>query len=404
MGVFPFHYLILVIVLMFSFINYYNKNLTEYFRFDAIKLLLLFLVFINLFNSLLRFDNINLLESNYRSITGNSPKNLYFKVMFNGTVALIFYYHAYNFGKILSYSSKLFLIFINIIIIICLINACANITEWFNVTGGIIGRYNFTPPLVPSNGVSISYSVLGFLMVYSVGNFINWIRKLKYVLLLILLFSILIIITRQAQITFLLILILYTILKKSEISILFIIKLFFGFLFIGGLIFFLYNYLNLTELFLESSSKDSIDYLVRIDAINEGLRIFDQNKLFGIGYGMYPLHTKSFFQVAGDLVVLLSPHNGFVSVICEMGIIGLICSFLLMGLSVRIFLIAKRQSFSHLIKRNFSIMLLSISIINIISFFISNFYLLPPPSEYEYFANSFFIWIATGFCSQKTLN
>ena len=402
-NIIPMYYILFIVMFLFSIFNIKNRNFRDYFFLDTIKTILLFLVFINLFNNITRIADISDIQENYRYITGNSPSNLYFKVAFNGFISLLFFFSAYNFGRMLSYSTDFFLYYINIIIIICLVNGCANIIQWIITTVGIIGRYNFIPPLVPFYGVSISYSILGFLLVYSVGQYINWIRKVKLVLLLALLLSIVIIMTRQAQVNFVLILLVFTFLKKSNISVFLIFKSTLLIVLIGGFIFTLYNYLDLTELFVDSSSTESVDFLVRVDAFNEGIRIFRKNTLIGVGYGMFPLHTTSFFPIAGEFIVLMSPHNGLVAMLSEMGIIGMISSLILMGFSIAIFIKAKKKSLNNPLKFKFSSMILSITVISVISFFISNFYLLPPPSEYDYFANAFFMWSAIGFCSKNRI-
>ncbi|MEH7255750.1 hypothetical protein V7111_26950, partial [Neobacillus niacini] len=124
--------------------------------------------------------------------------------------------------------------------------------------------------------------------------------------------------------------------------------------------------------------------------------LFLDNPIFGIGYGMFGLHNTAVLSVSGS--TLGSAHSGLYSLISEWGIIGII---LTIGLFINIF----RTTGTSLKNAN-SLSRLDIfgTVVlrgTVVSFFISNFDLFPPPNERSYFLYGFILWIILGIMSQR---
>jgi O-antigen ligase len=365
------------------------------FKIDLVKLLLIVIILEATLTYILKSGSRNMLADNFSRVTGNRPNGLYFKVTLNGVFALLMFGFAYSYGKMIANYKMLLHSIIISIIFLCLINAVANIAQWVISTGGVIGRYNFKPPLVPSQGTSIGYSILGFLLLLSTDLIKKKIYKLLFLSLLAL--SILIIVTRQAQLSFGLILILYFTLKSERFSFVSIFKFFLVSLFLGGSFYSLYEFLDISDLFLQASDSDSVDFIVRLEAYTEAYRIFSEHIVFGVGYGLFSLYNQIFVKVAGEFVFLASAHNGLISIAAESGIVGVIIIFILIFIIIKkIFKARAKLLFLNHQKFNFVNAILAMVLINTISLFISNFFLFPPPSEYSYIGISFITWLFIG--------
>ena len=114
----------------------------------------------------------------------------------------------------------------------------------------------------------------------------------------------------------------------------------------------------------------SEDIQVRFETIVEALRIFYDNPIMGVGYGMYAGFNTSTITVGRTEVILGSAHNGLGSILAESGLVGLVIIVLLL------FSIFKNISTRFTIKRTNSLFLgiKVYIIINVLSFFVSNFF------------------------------
>lgn len=388
-----------ILGLLGLFFLFFNVNsILLFFKLDKINSIFLCIILVNLFTYIYKSSNSPILEENFLRVTGNKPDSLYSKVALNGFFSLIILLFAYNFGKLIGKSYLYTKRFIQAIICFAFINSLVNIFQWFIQTGGMIGRYNFDPLLIPSQGASIGFSILGFLYLYSTNELELFKNKIiRNTLLSILAFSVIIIISRQAQISFIIILMLYKLFTLKKLSITTLVKL------IGSLVVFvlalvfIYLQLDLSELFVNAANADSIDVIVRLESFNEATRIFYDNLILGVGYGMYSLYSQVQVYVAGELVFLASAHNGLASVFSEMGIVGVLLNGIFMIAIINEILKSRkmhRKNSSLLYK--FINVILAYNIIGIISFFVSNYYLLPPSSEYIYMGITFIIWASIG--------
>ncbi len=399
--VIPLVHLFFFLILFFLYISKSGAFFFDNNKGDRFKKIIYIFIALNILSYITGVQNIPNLMDNYAGISGYRPVGLYWKVALNGIFSFAIYLFAYNFGRFIGRSREAFLYLLGVLVLLCTFNAIANIYEWLISTGGNISRYNFIPTLVPSQGISAGYSVIGFILVLSVGIHLKWMNRiLRIGLLLILGVSVIIIVTRQAQVSLIAILILYYFFKVKKFSVKVILK----FLIIIPLILFgffkLYSNLGLSGLFYEAIDSQGYDYQVRLYAIHEAYRLFIENIFFGVGFGMYVLYSKASFYLGGEYHTLASTHNGLASVAAEMGVFGVVITILLMvSLIQMIYRTMKNFASSNHLLSDFVTAFLSINVIYMISFFFSNFYLLPPPSEYSYYAMAFIMWTGIGFCS-----
>ncbi len=380
------------ILFIFYFLFNFDRYVYDVFlKFDSINTFFVVFFLYNIVVYIINYQYAEILELNYKSINSSKSNYVYIKTALNGLFSILIFFIAYNTGKYLKISKTSIYLFLKFLLILCLINSVSNIYTWFVSTGGVVGRYNFTPVLVPSQGVSVQYSILGFLILLSSGN--NLIEKIqtRIIVLVIFFVSIIIIFSRQPQILFVAILVYYYYLNSDrhnrikKIMYVILIPL------VSFVIYSIYSILGLLDIFQQSLDSDSIDVLVRIASFNEALRIFFDNFFFGTGHGMFALYNELIIPVAGEQGVMTSPHNGLASCFSELGIIGLLCILFLL---VTIYnLVFKYNS----VKSSLLKMLMSMYFVYTLSLFISNFFLLPPPSEYIYYANAYVFWLLIGY-------
>jgi O-antigen ligase len=391
----PLIHIFIVLLIAYVMLTINDKNIFPFLKFDNIKIALFAYIFITTITYVFYSTNTAELQDNYARLTGNRPAGLYFKVALNGFFAMLTFGFAYSYGKLIANRKSALEFIVAVIIYLCLINAVANIAQWVISTGGVVARYNFKPPFIPSQGTSVGFSILGFLLLLSTNVIKKKIYRLLFLFLLAL--SIVIIVTRQAQLSFVLIIIIYYMLKSEKFSLANVFKFTAVSLIFGVALYFLYTILDISDLFVEASSSDSVDFIVRFEAFTEAYRIFSEHPLLGVGYGLFSLYNQIFVLVAGELIFLASAHNGLVSIAAESGIVGLINMFILIYIifnkmfKARTHLrVAKHEKF------NFMNAIIAMILINTLGLFISNFFLFPPPSEYSYIGMSFITWLFIG--------
>lgn len=313
------------------------------------------------------------------------------KILLNGFVWIFLAYYGYVFGKTISNNStganKLVLFLINLFMLLGLLNIYA----WFTTTGGVIARYNFISPITQTTSAGIVFCSLGFflsLVYFDSKTLISWIR------IIVFLINIVIIVTRLEQAMFCLysvyyFLLLFLLYKNIGHR----LKLIFICAFVCMLIIILApNILGLLSpyyngLFLT----DGADIIPRQIAIQAAIGSFKENPIVGIGYGMFGLQMSN--------STLASAHNGFFSILAEWGIIGLIITFiLLINVLIKSFKVLFQKEMLSKLDIVFAIFLQGM----VLSFFISNFVLMPPPSERSYYAFGFIIWIFFGLIKARS--
>jgi len=374
--------------------NHFIKNL---WRLDNISISIVILSFVACLSYIFNISNVNLVSETYSTNSEMSPTNLYWKIMINGLIFLASSLFSYQLGKTTSNNIWFFKKVFKFIFVLCLINAFANVITWVLTTGGIIGRYNFEPPITFSPGVSIIYSSIGFLLglpiLYSSKD--SFKKLILKFMLAILFLSILIILTRQGQISFIIMLILYHFKTSSNNITSWLKSIPILIFFIGFFLFIVFN-INSFSSYLDINSTESTDVAVRLLMLTASYDIFLNNPFFGIGYGMFVGHnTVPVFNTGTIPIYLSSPHNGMAAILVEFGIIGAILFLYISYLVVKTMSFNLRKIKDQQIYRYCSSIYV-IQVVLILSVFISNSNLFGPPSEISYLYLSFISWFMIG--------
>lgn len=295
---------------------------------------------------------------------------------------------------------------IRLIITSGMFNALVTTIYWAITTGCTFDRYNFIPPIEGSQGIHLNYmSVVCLIAIASLVSGKITIAKKMYLYWVIALtgFSMLTVMVRQGWIMFLISIIifffLYMLKKPSHISRKKLCSL--------GLIFFsvifaliVKNQSLLLDLFtdvfsISGTDSDQGSWLMRFALIQQGLNLFFENPLFGVGFGHYPAYSTVPIFNTGVETFVSSPHNGIITIAAELGISGLFCLFAityhLLRESYRVY---KKCLYGY----TFSIVtaIFSILIITVISQFISNSLIIPLPTERPMVQNSLILWTFFG--------
>jgi hypothetical protein len=383
-------------MLGFILINNKAKSIRSIFKKDKIKGLLFLILLLTITTYFLNAGNIEKVsEINYYN-TGLKPDNLYLKMAMNGIFLIVTGILAFSLGLSCNGKEEVIRSIIKFVINLITINAFFNIIAWVIQTGGVIGRYNFDLPIISSFGISIQWSILGFILQIS-G--IKQIRKINFetIKLFILFLSILIIVSRENQLMFIIILILYLYFSAKKITKpLIVVYLLISFI---SIFYFAKSIFNTTMLdtYLAMLNPHGDDLMVRYDSILSGLKIFKHYIILGIGYGMFAGYNKAAVSITGVDFYLGSIHNGIISILVEMGVIGLFFNALLaIHIVGRLNRLRKNKFFKTHIRDRYVIAIFVFITVNIFASLISNYILLPPPSEYSYYGIAFISWLLIG--------
>lgn len=393
------HFITIIIALFFLTRKNNSQELRSLFIVDKINRYQFLILILIIFTYLIKLGNIEIIDSNYLMMTGSKTNYLYLKMAINGILSVLIYIFAYNMGRSFNGNYDKMRSVIIFIVLICTINGLANIIEWIITTGGVLARYNFTPPLIPSQGTSIGFSILGFMLALGIFDSKKSKEKLFFYLSLpILLLSIIIIISRQPQVTFLIKIVLFLfILRKRGLS-----KSRIKYIFGGAILMLLiYQFLNstndVTGNYTDLTTEGSTDIAARVGPILSAYELFLNNITTGIGYGMFGVYNTTPVIISEEVIYLASAHNGLAGIASEMGVIGIIINLILLFTINR-----KLQTILLYLKRNnsrsfrFTASVFSIIIVNTILLFVSNYFLFPPPSEFDYISGSFVYWLLLG--------
>ena len=391
----PFHlffFCFILLVCCFPKATIFN----QIFRVDAITLNLLLFIGVILLSYVFNVGEADLVSKNYGSNTGEYPSSLYIKIAANGLIYASVAFFAYRLGKSYCYEDGHFKKICKTIFILCAINAFVNVVAWLFVTKGVIGRYNFEPPLTFSPGVSIQYSMMGFLLglptIYGERNKLK--LKLLYAIQGILLLSILIILTRQAQLSFLIMYALYVMMtiKLTMKKVLFVIPFAIIAIGVGMVVLFA---AGAFDSYTAINSTESTDVVIRVLMINSAYDLFLSHPFLGIGYGMFVGHNNVPIVITGVPTYLASPHNGLAAIVCELGALGVITYLILIIIVLKRMSAARKFVENPIIKRYVT----AISVYQVVMvflFIISNSHLFGPPSEASYLCMSFISWFLIG--------
>jgi O-antigen ligase len=294
--------------------------------------------------------------------------------------------------------------------LLLVVTACATlnalVTEaiWIIQTGGVIARYNSDHPLTGSPGVSIWMSSLGF--VTGLILLLHGRRSLArsaalWASLAILFLSVAIIVTRQGQVAFLLLLALTLFLSRKHLPRRAARVLPLAAAFLGTLLLWLVvsgRAADMLTSYTVLNGMDAQDIVIRRTMIQASWEIFRAHPLFGIGYGYFPLVNSTPVQVTGLMVFLASPHNGIASIASELGGFGLLAAFLLAAAAFLRVRRIRRRSRDGLV-HGFSSLVLAVILMEFLNQFLSNSLLVPLPIEKSMVQLSFVVWFLIGAAS-----
>lgn len=387
------------IVLLFSIIIIiiFHKNTSVKLLFlkDNIKSILSIILFFTIITYIIKSGNIESVKQIYYNSSGEKPDYLYLKMALNGLFFILTALLAFSIG--LSYKGDEMAIkkIIKFIVNLITINALINIIFWLIQTGGVIGRYNFSPIIIPSFGINIQWSILGFIL--QLSNLRNN-RKINFqsIKLIILFLSILIIQSRQSQLLFVMSLVFYFYLTSKNVSKLKVVLS--SFIVIISIIYFASSIFSLETITLYQSTFDlqGDDILTRYAVFFSSLNIFKENILMGIGYGMFAGYNTTLIYVTGISQTLNSPHNGFMATLSEMGLIGMAINIVLAFKIIKRLKIINRNNYIYNGENNYVTAIYVFIFVNILSALISNYFLFPPPSEFSYYGIAFVSWLLIG--------
>lgn len=314
------------------------------------------------------------------------------KVLLNAFIWIFLAYYGYTFGKSISNSPERVNKFAVFLINLFMLNGMINIYAWYTTTGGVIARYNFISPITQSVSGGIVFSSLGFflsLVYFDSKKLMSWFR------IGIFLINIIIIVTRLEQIMFCLYAVYYFLLQLllyKNVGKRVKLALIGSFIVIVILILGPNIWTQMSPYYNNLFFAEGNDLIIRQSAIQDAIGIFKESPIVGIGYGMFGFNISNLTKMA-------SAHNGFFSILAEWGITGMVVTLIFLT-NVLI------KSFKSLLQKEklskldivFVIFLQGI----IFSFFISNFVLMPPPSERSYYAYGFIIWIFLGLIKVRS--
>lgn len=398
----PIPTIILLSGIMFILIFYKKKSIRSIFLKDKIKGLLALILLLTITTYFLNVGNIeSVSQINYYN-SGVKTDYLYLKMAMNGVFLILTVILALSIG--ISYKGKEEAIkrIIKFLINLITINALINVIAWGIQTGGVIGRYNFKMPIISSFGINILWSILGFILQLSL---IKNLRKFTLEIKLVILFlSILIILSRKNQLMFVFILMLYLYLSTRKVTKLMVVA--FIFIFMTSITYYAQSIFNTAFIhtYQEMLNPQGDDLLVRYDTLISALKIFKENIIFGIGYGMFAGYNLSTVSITGVNYNLGSVHNGIISILTEMGITGIILNIIIAYSIIRkLNIVRKYKSQYNLAHNKYIIAIFVFITVNIFAALTSNYFLLPPPSEFSYYGLAFVSWLLIGivFSLQK---
>lgn len=388
-----------IIVLLLSILSIitFNKNahIKLLFIKDHIKSILSIVLFFTIMTYIIKSGNIESIKQIYYNNSGEKPDYLYFKIALNGVFLILTALLAFSIGLLYKGDEMAIRKIIIFIVNLITFNAFINVITWLIQTGGVIGRYNFSPPIIPSFGVNIQWSIIGFIL--QLSNVKNN-RKFDYtsMKLIILFLSILIIQSRQNQLLFVIILFYYLYLISKNASKLKVAA--FALIVIISTIYFASSIFSVDTIALYQNSFDSQgdDILTRKAVFFSALNMFKDNILTGIGYGMFAGYNTTLVYNTSVEHILYSPHNGFMAILSEMGLIGMAINLVLAFKIIKRLKIINRNNYLYNKGNNYVVAIYVFIFVNVFSSLVSNYFLFPPPSEFSYYGIAFVSWLLIG--------
>lgn len=392
----PFTSIVFLLCIAIVLLFHKSKSIKPIFLKENLKIFFLIILALSILTYIIKFENNEYIKQIYYNNSGFKPDFLYVKMAMNGCVFILSALLAFSIGVAFKGENQAIKKILNYIINLITLNAVINIIAWGIQTGGVISRYNFSLPITSSFGINIQWSILGFILLLSNIKSI-WKLNLQTCKLIILLFSILIIVSRQNQLMFILMVVIY--LNMTSIKTMYIRSFAFLIALIFVIVYFGQSIVNVSVInsYQKVLNPQGADLLIRFNTIISALDIFKENLIFGVGYGMYGGYNTSIVTITSALVSVNSPHNGVISILTEMGIIGLIFIIAMtFKIQKRLNFIKNNMNINEINQNKYIIALYVFITLNIFSALISNYFLFPPPSEYSYYGIASISWLLIG--------
>jgi O-antigen ligase len=281
------------------------------------------------------------------------------------------------------------------------VNALVTDIVWLVQTGGVIGRYNFEHYLTHSPGTSIWMSSIGFVLALTLLLHGRRSRFRAFALVTsigVLFLSIVVTVTRQTQVSFLVLLTLTLFLSRRSLPPRAARLGFTLAVLLGGLLLALVLTGRATGLlspYRLLSGTDARDIVVRRTMLVASWDMFRSSPLFGIGYGFFAILNTTPVQVTGATFYLASPHNGIAAIGAELGVAGLLAAGLLIGAA---FFQTRRILHRSVdgLAVGYSSFVVALIVVESGNQFLSNSMFIPLPIERSTGQLSFIVWFLIG--------
>lgn len=292
------------------------------------------------------------------------------------------------------------------VIVVCgTLNAAITLVAWFVHTGGTFDRYNFLPPLEGSQGIHLDRMALTFLLAFAAWTSGATTRRQRVALLVGMALTGLSIATvevRLGWVTFVLTLILYmalswkTLERKYRIRALTVLVVFV----LGGLLFILSQASIASMMYQQilapsENSNTEGDVAMRVTLGLQGLSVFRDHFILGVGYGHYSAYSSTSIVVGGQWEFVTSPHNGLIAIAAETGALGLACVTWLCASLVHICRRARCRAHDST-TRALANAVLSLVLVLVPLQTIANSQILPIPVERGVVQSVFVLWFLFG--------
>lgn len=281
------------------------------------------------------------------------------------------------------------------------ISALVTIVFWVAETGATFDRYNFVPPITGSQGLHLYYMAITVL--FAIALFVNKSMLSRRTRLLtaiaggLAIFSIATVMVREGWLIFATAVSITWFIISPDSRRVKTLKLILG----GGLILFgMFTAFQLTgsvaDLIGADGGNQGESVLIRISMIENALRVIQENPVFGVGYGNFPLVVSHAVELeSGTKVEVASPHNALVLLMSEAGVFGLV-SIVFVCYSILVSARARLNRSYGPVTRAMAASFYPLLLLLCLDQFISNSLFIPPPAERQVVQFSYLIWTSIG--------
>lgn len=333
----------------------------------------------------------------YHRITNGYLTSDFLKLSLYGLSTCFLYFSTYFIIKTFKITEKEKINFLFYVVLAGGVNAIITLIYWFSITGGIIERYNYFPPISGSNGIQLYYmifAVFSAIILYKHRNIVSpFKRKVIYFCAFFCFLNMTTIMVREVWIIFISTLFISWFIS-SKLSYLYkrVLAVFIFFL----ISFAVYNVLDslniLSDIYSENAG-DNRSVLIRLALIEDSINMFFSNPYFGVGYGTFSLNSNLIIQLSGgSSKIVNTPHNGLILIAVELGIFGVLSIFFICYSILKNLHKTITYSDSNISK---SISTIFFSFFLLLSFdqLITNSFILPPPTERSAVQLSYLGWL-----------